>query len=51
MLFGAQALGGAIGPLLGGMVAARFGLLAAFYFLAATIAVANIFIIGVRRPG
>jgi MFS family permease len=51
VLFGAQALGGAIGPLLGGMVADRFGLLAAFYFLAATIAVANLFIIGVRRPG
>ena len=51
VLFGAQALGGAIGPLLGGMVADRFGLLAAFYFLAATIAVANLFILGVRRPG
>ena len=48
VLFGAQAVGGALGPLVGGMVADRFGLLAAFYFLAATIVVANLFIIGVR---
>jgi MFS family permease len=48
VLFGAQAVGGALGPLLGGMVADRFGLAAAFYFLAATIVVANLFVIGVR---
>jgi len=48
VLFGAQALGGAIGPLLGGIVADRFGLLATFYFLAATIVVANLFVFGVR---
>jgi FSR family fosmidomycin resistance protein-like MFS transporter len=48
VLFGAQAVGGALGPLLGGMVADRFGLLATFYFLAATIVVANLFVIGVR---
>jgi hypothetical protein len=29
------------------MVADRFGLLAAFYFLAATIVIANLFVIGV----
>lgn len=50
VLFGAQAVGGALGPLLGGMVADRFGLAAAFYFLAATIVVANLFVIGVRTP-
>jgi MFS family permease len=50
VLFGAQAVGGALGPLLGGMVADRFGLLAAFYFLAATIVIANLFVIGVA-PG
>jgi predicted MFS family arabinose efflux permease len=52
VLFGAQALGGALGPLLGGMVADRFGLLAAFYFLATTIVVANLFVLAVpvRRP-
>jgi predicted MFS family arabinose efflux permease len=50
VLFGAQAVGGALGPLLGGVVADRFGLLATFYFLAATIVVANLFVIGVRTP-
>jgi MFS family permease len=47
VLFGAQALGGALGPLLGGVVADRFGLLAAFYFLATTIVVANLFVLAV----
>jgi FSR family fosmidomycin resistance protein-like MFS transporter len=50
MLFGAQAMGGAIGPLLGGLVADRFGLLATFYFLATTIVIANLFVIWVRKP-
>jgi MFS transporter, FSR family, fosmidomycin resistance protein len=50
VLFGAQALGGAIGPLLGGLVADRFGLLATFYFLAGTIVVANLFVIGCATP-
>src|SRR5687767_1630513 len=45
ILFGAQALGAAIGPLLAGMVADRQGLLSTFYFLAATIVVANIFVV------
>jgi len=44
VLFGAQALGAAVGPLLAGMVADRHGLLATFYFLAATIVVANLFV-------
>ncbi|MSQ19091.1 MAG: MFS transporter [Betaproteobacteria bacterium] len=44
ILFGAQAIGSAIGPLTGGMIADAFGLLSAFYFLAATIVVANCFI-------
>ena len=48
VLFGAQALGGAIGPLLGGMVADRFGLLSTFYFLAFTIVLANLFVFGVK---
>jgi FSR family fosmidomycin resistance protein-like MFS transporter len=50
VLFGAQAVGGALGPLLGGLVADRFGLLATFYFLAATIVIANLFVIWVRKP-
>ncbi len=44
ILFGAQAVGSAIGPLAGGMIADQFGLLAAFYFLAVTIVIANCFI-------
>ena len=44
VLFGAQALGSSIGPLLGGLVADAYGLTATFHFLAATIIVANLFI-------
>ncbi len=44
VLFGAQALGGSLGPLLGGMVADRYGLLATFHLLAAMIVVANLFV-------
>jgi MFS family permease len=44
VLFGAQAFGAALGPWLAGMVADRHGLLATFYFLAATIVVANLFV-------
>jgi MFS transporter, FSR family, fosmidomycin resistance protein len=49
ILFGAQAVGAAIGPLLAGMVADRHGLLSSFYFLAATIVVANLFVIFTPR--
>ena len=49
ILFGAQALGAAIGPLLAGMVADRHGLLSTFYFLAATIVIANLFIVFMPR--
>jgi len=45
ILFGAQALGAAAGPLIAGMVADRQGLLATFYFLAATIVIANLFVV------
>ncbi len=45
VLFGAQAVGAAIGPLIAGMVADRHGVLATFYFLAATIVIANLFIV------
>jgi MFS family permease len=44
ILFGAQAVGSSIGPLAGGMIADQYGLLSAFYFLAATIVIANCFI-------
>jgi MFS family permease len=49
VLFGAQALGSSVGPLLGGMVADRYGLTAAFYFLAGTIVAANLFIFFMPR--
>ena len=45
ILFGAQSLGAAIGPLIGGVIADRYGLYATFYFLASTIVVANLFIL------
>jgi FSR family fosmidomycin resistance protein-like MFS transporter len=50
VLFGAQAAGAAVGPLIGGLVADSQGLLAVFYFLAGTIVIANLFVFGVRRP-
>jgi FSR family fosmidomycin resistance protein-like MFS transporter len=49
ILFGAQALGAAAGPLLAGMVADRHGLPATFYFLAGTIVVANLFVLFIPR--
>ncbi len=52
ILFGAQSLGSSVAPLLGGMIADRFGLTATFWFLAGTIVVANLFIIGMpKREG
>jgi MFS family permease len=44
ILFGAQSLGSSIAPLVAGMIADRYGLLSVFWFLAATIIVANVFI-------
>ena len=44
ILFGAQAAGSAIGPVIGGVLADHYGIIATFYFLAATIVVANMFI-------
>jgi MFS transporter, FSR family, fosmidomycin resistance protein len=49
ILFGAQAVGAAVGPLLAGLVADRHGLLATFYFLAATIVVANLFVLFIPK--
>jgi MFS family permease len=49
ILFGAQALGSSVAPLLAGMIADRFGLLAVFWFLAGTIIIANLFIIWMPR--
>ena len=49
VLFGAQAAGSSIGPLLGGLVADRYGLPATFHFLAVTIIIANFFIFFMPR--
>jgi MFS family permease len=49
ILFGAQSLGAAVGPLLGGIIADRWGLMATFWFLAFTIVVANFFILAVPK--
>ncbi len=44
VLFGVQALGSSLGPLMCGALADRFGLLSTFYFMAFTIVVANLFV-------
>jgi MFS family permease len=44
IMFGCQAVGSAIGPVLGGAIADVWGLNSTFYFIAATIVVANFFI-------
>jgi len=49
ILFGAQAIGAAVGPFLAGMVADRHGLISTFYFLAATIVIANLFVVFTPR--
>ncbi|MDB5772081.1 MAG: transporter [Burkholderia sp.] len=43
-LFGMQAVGSSIGPILGGVIADQYGLMSTFYFLAGTIVVANLFV-------
>ena len=49
ILFGAQSLGSSVAPLLAGMIADRFGLIATFWFLAGTIVIANLFILAMPR--
>ena len=44
LLFGAQAAGAALGPVGAGLLADHYGIMAAFYFLAGTIVVANLLI-------
>jgi len=44
LMFGAQAVGAAAGPIAGGIIADHYGIMATFYFLAAAIVVANMFI-------
>ena len=49
ILFGAQSLGSSVAPLLAGMIADRYGLIATFWFLAGTIVIANLFILAMPR--
>lgn len=44
LLFGIQAIGGAIGPLVCGPIAEQYGLINTFYFMAFSIILANLFI-------
>jgi MFS family permease len=44
ILFGAQAAGAAIGPICAGLLADRYGIMAAFYFIAGMIVIANLMI-------
>jgi MFS family permease len=44
LLFSTQAAGAAIGPVSAGIVADHFGIMAAFYFMAGTIVVANLMV-------
>jgi len=50
MLFGTQAIGSSLGPVVGGLLADQYGLMATFTFLACTIVVANLFIFFVPMP-
>jgi FSR family fosmidomycin resistance protein-like MFS transporter len=50
ILFGMQALGSAVGPVLAGKLADDFGLITVFYFLAGTIVIANMFIFFTPTP-
>jgi MFS family permease len=51
LLFGIQAIGMAIGPFISGILADNFGLITAFYFMAFTIVIANIFVFFVPEIG
>jgi MFS family permease len=50
ILFGSQALGAAIGPLSGGILADHYGLNVVFLFLAGTIVIANLFVFFTPTP-
>jgi MFS family permease len=49
-MFGMQSGAQAVAPILGGIVADHFGLMAAFYFLAGTIVLANLMIFLAPAP-
>jgi predicted MFS family arabinose efflux permease len=49
ILFGAQSLGSSVAPLVGGLIADRWGLPATFHFLAATIVCASVLVLWTPR--
>ncbi len=49
ILFGAQALLGALAPVVGGPLADAYGLKAAFYFIAASILAANLLVLAIKE--
>ena len=49
LLFGVQSLGNAVAPLVGGLVADRYGLTATFYFVAFTIFVGNLLVLAMPK--
>jgi FSR family fosmidomycin resistance protein-like MFS transporter len=50
IMFGMQAVGAAIGPVVAGVIADQYGLMTVFYFLAVTIVFANVFMIFIPVP-
>ncbi len=51
VLFGTQALGASVGPILGGVLGDHYGLSATIYFVAVSIVIANLFIFFVPAAG
>jgi MFS family permease len=47
LMFGMQSAGQAVAPILAGVIADRYGLMAAFYLLAFTIILANLMVLGI----
>jgi MFS family permease len=47
LMFGMQSAGQAVAPILAGIIADRYGLMAAFYLLAFTIILANLMVLGI----
>jgi FSR family fosmidomycin resistance protein-like MFS transporter len=50
IMFGMQAAGAAIGPVVAGVIADQYGLMSVFYFLAVTIVFANVFMLFIPAP-
>ncbi len=50
IMFGSQALGAAVGPISGGILADHYGLSVVFLFLAGTIVIANLFVFFTPTP-